>query len=202
MKNFIWFLILSMLLTACATSTKKEKTAAIPVEKAAESRAEIKEVRTPEKPVVIEPLVTVYTVEANDTLGKIAKLPAVYSDVQMWPVLFEANRNVLSDPSKIYPGQKLRIPRDPEEIKKLKEQAKVDETVKSAYQVKPKQTAVKPVSAAEPKEVSAVKLPAKQKTSVKTVSTPTPIRTYWTPPPSIKTAETVKKADNTRVSGS
>jgi uncharacterized protein YidB (DUF937 family)/LysM repeat protein len=49
-----------------------------------------------------------YTVAAGDTLSKIAKHH--YGDANQWPRIFEANRDVLSDPNRIFPGQVLRIP--------------------------------------------------------------------------------------------
>jgi len=58
-----------------------------------------------------EPSVTegvFYTVQSGDTLGKIAKQH--YGSAGKYPVIFEANKPMLSDPDKIYPGQVLRIP--------------------------------------------------------------------------------------------
>jgi nucleoid-associated protein YgaU len=52
---------------------------------------------------------TFYTVQKGDTLGKIAK--EQYGNAGKYPVIFEANRPLLSDPDKIYPGQVLRIPK-------------------------------------------------------------------------------------------
>lgn len=49
-----------------------------------------------------------YTVESGDTLSGIAK--KMYGNAGKYPVIFEANRPMLSDPDKIYPGQVLRIP--------------------------------------------------------------------------------------------
>jgi nucleoid-associated protein YgaU len=49
-----------------------------------------------------------YTVRSGDTLSKIAK--AQYGDANKYPTIFEANRPMLKDPDKIYPGQVLRIP--------------------------------------------------------------------------------------------
>ena len=54
------------------------------------------------------PVATFYTVESGDTLSKIAK--EHYGDAMKYPVIFDANRPMLSDPDKIYPGQSLRIP--------------------------------------------------------------------------------------------
>jgi nucleoid-associated protein YgaU len=54
------------------------------------------------------PEATYYTVERGDTLSKIAQ--EHYGDASKYSVIFEANRPMLKDPNKIYPGQKLRIP--------------------------------------------------------------------------------------------
>jgi nucleoid-associated protein YgaU len=49
-----------------------------------------------------------HTVASGDTLGKIAK--QYYGNAMKYPVIFEANKPMLVDPDKIYPGQVLRIP--------------------------------------------------------------------------------------------
>jgi nucleoid-associated protein YgaU len=49
-----------------------------------------------------------YTVQKGDTLSKIAK--HYYGDANKYPEIFDANRPMLTDPDKIYPGQMLRIP--------------------------------------------------------------------------------------------
>lgn len=54
------------------------------------------------------PAATFYTVQKGDSLSKIAK--AHYGDAMKYPMIFEANRPMLKDPNKIYPGQSLRIP--------------------------------------------------------------------------------------------
>jgi nucleoid-associated protein YgaU len=54
------------------------------------------------------PEATYYTVVPGDNLSKIAK--ANYGDPNKYMVIFEANKPMLSDPNKIYPGQVLRIP--------------------------------------------------------------------------------------------
>lgn len=56
----------------------------------------------------VEPEARFYTVEKGDYLSKIAK--AMYGDAMKYPVIFEANKPMLTDPDKIYPGQVLRIP--------------------------------------------------------------------------------------------
>ena len=47
-----------------------------------------------------------YTVKSGDTLSKIGQNQGV-----AWREIYEANRDQLNDPDKIFPGQKLRIPR-------------------------------------------------------------------------------------------
>ena len=49
-----------------------------------------------------------YTVKAGDTLSKIAK--HFLGDANAYPAIFDANRDQLSDPDKIQPGQVLKIP--------------------------------------------------------------------------------------------
>jgi nucleoid-associated protein YgaU len=49
-----------------------------------------------------------YQVKRGDTLSSIAK--EFYGNGALFPRIFEANRDVLSSPEKISPGQTLRIP--------------------------------------------------------------------------------------------
>jgi len=51
-----------------------------------------------------------YTVEKGDTLSAIAKRH--YGQASAWKQIFEANRDVLDDPDRIFPGQKLKLPAD------------------------------------------------------------------------------------------
>ena len=51
---------------------------------------------------------TFYTVQKGDTLSKIAK--DHYGNANKYQQIFEANKPMLKDPDKIYPGQVLRIP--------------------------------------------------------------------------------------------
>lgn len=56
-----------------------------------------------------EPEAQFYTVVKGDNLSKIAK--EHYGNAMKYPVIFEANKPMLKDPDKIYPGQVLRIPK-------------------------------------------------------------------------------------------
>jgi nucleoid-associated protein YgaU len=49
-----------------------------------------------------------HTVVSGDWLSKIAK--KYYGDANKYMIIFEANKPMLTDPDKIYPGQVLRIP--------------------------------------------------------------------------------------------
>ncbi|WP_296418774.1 peptidoglycan-binding protein LysM [Pseudooctadecabacter sp.] len=51
-----------------------------------------------------------HTVESGDNLSAIAK--KTLGDANKYMKIFEANKPMLSDPDKIYPGQVLRIPQD------------------------------------------------------------------------------------------
>ena len=55
-----------------------------------------------------EPEAQYHDVVRGDTLSAIAK--KFYGDTNKYPVIFEANKPMLTHPDKIYPGQKLRIP--------------------------------------------------------------------------------------------
>ncbi len=48
-------------------------------------------------------------IQKGDSLWKIAS--KYYKDGNKWPQLFEANKEVILDPDKIFPGQKIRIPK-------------------------------------------------------------------------------------------
>ena len=50
-----------------------------------------------------------YVVVSGDSLSKIAKRE--YGDMNQWRRIYEANKDQISDPDLIHPGQKLRIPR-------------------------------------------------------------------------------------------
>jgi LysM repeat protein len=58
------------------------------------------------------PVEETYAVQPGDTLTGISL--KVYGDRRYWQDIFEANRDVLDDPSRIHPGQVLRIPPRPQ----------------------------------------------------------------------------------------
>jgi LysM repeat protein len=52
---------------------------------------------------------TLYEVQPGDTLGAIAQ--RFYGKASLYPKIFEANRDILDNPSLIKAGQKLKIPK-------------------------------------------------------------------------------------------
>ena len=54
-----------------------------------------------------------YTIEKGDTLSKIAKTH--YGSANAWKQIFEANRDVIDDPERIFPGQVIKLPPKPAE---------------------------------------------------------------------------------------
>lgn len=63
-----------------------------------------------DKMMVVEPKpeAQFHTVVKGEFLSKIAK--KYYGDANKYPIIFEANKPMLTHPDKIYPGQVLRIP--------------------------------------------------------------------------------------------
>ena len=69
------------------------------------------DLRAPEpKPEEPEEKAEIYEIVSGDTLGAIAK--RYYGNASKYVKIFEANKDIISDPNKIYPGQKIRIPLD------------------------------------------------------------------------------------------
>ena len=64
--------------------------------------------REPTPPTAGIPAVRTYTVQSGDSLSAIARRE--YGDANAWQRIYEANRDQLSDPDLIHPGQVLKIP--------------------------------------------------------------------------------------------
>lgn len=54
------------------------------------------------------PAYTLYTIKSGDSLSKIAKKH--YGNANDWRKIYEANRGIIKDPDKIFPGQEIKIP--------------------------------------------------------------------------------------------
>jgi len=70
------------------------------------SKVQFDDLRAPASEIRVE----YYEIVAGDTLWSIAK--KFYGDGNLYMKIFEANREVIKDPDKIYVGQKIRIPLD------------------------------------------------------------------------------------------
>lgn len=57
-------------------------------------------------------LVQTYKVGKGETLSEIAARPEVYGDSKKWPEIYNANKEKLKSPDRIFPGQVLKIPRE------------------------------------------------------------------------------------------
>jgi nucleoid-associated protein YgaU len=60
----------------------------------------------------LEALPTEWTVQKGEFLYKISGYDQIYSDPIKWPRIWRANRDMIEDPSLIFPGWILKIPRD------------------------------------------------------------------------------------------
>ena len=54
---------------------------------------------------------SVYTVRRGETLPQIAARAEIYNDASLWPLIYRANRDQIRNPTQLWPGQVLKIPR-------------------------------------------------------------------------------------------
>lgn len=66
---------------------------------------------SPADPVEPPEDIEIYTVQPGDSLSKIAL--KFYGRSSLWPIILEANRDMLDNPSLIRPGMKLKLPQNP-----------------------------------------------------------------------------------------
>ncbi|RII27822.1 MAG: peptidoglycan-binding protein [Geobacter sp.] len=59
-----------------------------------------------------KPLPAYHTVKRGESLPQIASRQDVYNEANLWPLIYRANRDQISDTRHIWPGQVLRIPRN------------------------------------------------------------------------------------------
>lgn len=52
-----------------------------------------------------------HTVRRGETLPQVAARNEIYNDAALWPIIYKANRDQVSDPHQLWPGQVLKIPR-------------------------------------------------------------------------------------------
>lgn len=85
-----------------ALKAKKLETEKAEARKRAERAKQEKEIQ----------LVSRHTVKRGETLPQIAALAEVFGDSSLWPLIYRANRDQISNPAVLWPGQDLRIPRN------------------------------------------------------------------------------------------
>lgn len=68
--------------------------------------------------VQAKPVMTKYKVKKGQTLADVSK--DVYGTTKKWRKIYEANREKIKNPDKIYAGQVLNVPQEEESVKHLK----------------------------------------------------------------------------------
>jgi len=68
----------------------------------------VKKAPVAEKPELVDEV----AVRSGENLADIAARKEVYGDPFLWPLIYKANRDQIKDPTKIFSGQILKIPRD------------------------------------------------------------------------------------------
>jgi nucleoid-associated protein YgaU len=61
----------------------------------------------------LDAAIDTYVVKRGEAMRQIAVRPEVYGNANLWPLIWDANRATLPDPTRLYEGQKLRVPRYP-----------------------------------------------------------------------------------------
>jgi len=110
----ILFLLVGLVFSGCAkkpaeTTTGKEE-AAVKLEQG-ESVVVVQEVSYAERHVV----------KKGECLWWIAEYKNIYNDPFQWPIIYDANSNLINDPDLIYPGQVFSIPQKGYTIEAVKE---------------------------------------------------------------------------------
>ena len=92
----------------CDSQATKEKAIILARKVKTVKEVNVKDLLTEPVTKPVEEEAEFYTVQAGDSLSKIAK--KFYGDANKYPLIFEANKDIIKDPNLIHPGQKLRIP--------------------------------------------------------------------------------------------
>jgi len=65
-----------------------------------------------------------HVVKKGECLWWIAQYKDIYNDPFQWPIIYDANSNLINNPDLIYPGQIFSIPRKGYTIEEVKEARK------------------------------------------------------------------------------
>ena len=123
MKKFmVMFLMVvfafgTMLITGCGGGSEGQK-----VKSAADEEGQVMDEA---KQKAKEELPNTYLVEKGDTLYSIAEKAEIYGNKYQWPVIFDANKDIIDDFKTVNEGQRLIIPRNitAVDIEKAKQKA-------------------------------------------------------------------------------
>lgn len=74
------------------------------------------------KEAAAKPKYSIYVVRTGDWLAKLAEYPEVYGHgyYALWRVIYDANKDLITNPTLIYPGWELKIPQLSAEEKETK----------------------------------------------------------------------------------
>ncbi len=87
----------------------QETEAILPIEEIAEAAEVVEVAEVISEPEVAETEETkYYTIQKNDTLQKISH--KFYGTTRNWNSIYEANKDVLKNPDRLYPGVEIKIP--------------------------------------------------------------------------------------------
>jgi nucleoid-associated protein YgaU len=103
-----------------AEAPAQEVKTSAPTEKQAVEKKEGAAAKESEKQGTVMCLCEQYTVRKGDSLWWIAKYKDVYNDPYLWPIIYEANKDIIKNPKLLYPGQELGIPREGYVLKEIK----------------------------------------------------------------------------------
>jgi len=118
----IMFLLVGLVFSGCA---KKSAETAIAKEEAAVTLQEGESILK-ETLVVVEEVSYAdrHVVKKGECLWWIAQYKDIYNDPFQWPIIYDANSNLINNPDLIYPGQMFSIPRKGYTIEEVKEARK------------------------------------------------------------------------------
>jgi nucleoid-associated protein YgaU len=118
----IIFILAGFLFSGCA----KKPAETVAAEETTTVKLEEGESVLKEAPVVVEEAYCPdsHVVKKGECLWWIAEYKDIYNDPFQWPIIYDANSNLINNPDLIYPGQIFSIPRKGYTLEEIKESRK------------------------------------------------------------------------------